>query len=215
MTPRATAGFRLDDGRVLNRTGPVVTYVSRTLEPMRGFHTFMRALPSLLEDVPQAQVLVIGKDDTAGYGSKAPDGLTWKASMLREVGARLDPSRVHFTGPLDRARYLDALAVSAAHVYLTCPFTLSWSLIEAMASGCLVVGSRTPPVMDALDEGTGVLVDFFDATALARAVAAACHEPARFAPLRLAARSVAIARFDRATVCLPAWLRLLRELGAT
>lgn len=210
LRPRTDAAFTLPDGRVLDRSTPVVTFVSRVLEPMRGFHVFVRALPELLARVPDAQVLVIGDPDGRGYGAAPPAGETWKSLFLGQAGGAVDLSRVHMLGRLPRAAYLDALSVSAAHVYLTWPFTLSWSLVEAMSLGCVVVASDTAPVRDAIRDGReGVLVDFFDPAALARAVARACLEPRAHLALREGARRAAVARFDRARVCLPAWIDLV------
>ena len=213
VRPRPEAQFRLDDGRVLDRSVPVITYVSRRFEALRGFHIFMRALPRLLQANPDVQVLLIGADSTASYQGEVKGGVTFKQLMLQEVGDRLDHSRLHWTGTVPFDRMLDAMAVSRAHVYYTSPFVLSWSLLDAMASGCLILGSDTPPLRDLIVHGeNGLLHDFFDVEALSEAMIRACAEPRAFEPLRTAARDTVVSGFDRERHSMPAWLRLVDEV---
>lgn len=204
--------WRTADGRVLDGSRPIITFVSRRLEPLRGFHTFMRSLPRLLEAIPEADVLVIGEAARAGYGAAAPGGKTWAEMMLGEVGSQLDLSRVHFVGRVPYEQFIDALSLSWAHVYFTYPFVMSWSLLEAMACECLIVGSDTAPVRDAITAGeNGLLLDFFDHEALADTLIEACRVPRRFDHLRRAARETVAARYDRNRVCLPAWMDLIER----
>lgn len=209
------ACFTLADGRVLDGSKPVITFINRNFERLRGFHIFMRALPALLERCPEAEVLLIGSDSGKGYGAGLPGGKTWKGVMMEELGDRLDASRLHFTGPLRHADMISALSISWAHVYYTYPFVLSWSLVEAMACECLILGSDTAPVRDAITPGiNGVLNDFFDVDALSQAMIRACKHPEEFSALRPAARATAQRLFDRQTVGVPAWLNLVDELLA-
>ena len=135
--------------------------------------------------------------------------------FLAEVEDRLDMSRVHFPGRVPHGWMLDALSISAAHVYYTYPFVLSWSLLEAMASECLVLASDTAPLRDAVLDGVnGRLLDFFDVEALSRAMIEACTRPGDFAAMRRAARETVLAKFDRAKVCQPAWLALVDRMLA-
>lgn len=205
--------IRLPDGTVLDGTRPVVTFIARTLEPLRGFHSFMRALPALMATSPTAEVVVIGSDDQAGYGMAAPAGRTWKARMLDEVGARIDLGRLHFTGRIEHREMMQLLSMSAAHVYLTYPFTLSWSLLEAMASGCLVVGSDTAPVRDAIVANeTGLLVDFFAPDEIAAAINRVLAHPNEFTGMREAAQSSVLERFDAERSGTPGWLARIDAL---
>ncbi len=164
---------------MLTRDDEVVTYVSRNLEPYRGFHTFMRALPQLLRRRKRAEIVIVGGDGVS-YGTPPPPQSTFKKMMLQELGAKIDLSRVHFVGMLEYHEYLNLLQVSSAHVYLTYPFVLSWSFIEAMACGCLMVGSGTPPVLEVLRDGfNGLTVDFFAPKALANRIEAALEQADR------------------------------------
>jgi glycosyltransferase involved in cell wall biosynthesis len=211
--PNPTATFTLPaSGRVLTRRDEVVTYVARNLEPYRGFHTFMRALPQLLRRRKRAQIVIVGGDGVS-YGAPPPPRSTFREMMLHELGDKLDLTRVHFVGMLEYHDYLNLLQVSSVHVYLTYPFVLSWSFIEAMACGCLIVGSRTPPVLEVLRNGTnGLTVDFFAPKLLANRIESALDQPDRMQELRNAARITAVKHFDLKTVLLPRWNTLFADL---
>ena len=212
VTPDAQAAVRLPNGTVLRAGDPVVTFVSRNLEPYRGYHVFMRALPALLAAQPNAQVLIVG-GDSVSYGAPAPAGQTWKQIYLDEVSGRIDASRVHFLGRLPYAQFLNVLKVSAAHVYLTYPFVLSWSCLEAMSAGCHVIGSATRPVQDFVEHGVnGTLVDFFDVDALARTIATTLDARGTDGALRERARATAVDRCDLRRVTLPRYRQVLSEL---
>ena len=203
------ARFMLPDGSVLTREDEVVTYAVRNLEPYRGFPTFMRAVPKILAAHPKAKILVIGGDDSS-YGGRPPDGRSWRETMLDEVA--IDPTRVHFLGHLPYDRFVAALKVSRAHVYLTYPFVLSWSMLEAMALGCVVVGSSTAPVQEVIRHGeNGLLVDFFSPNALADQVAAVLSDPGAFASLSQAARETVVERYDLSR-CMARHLSLIDEM---
>ncbi|WIV97490.1 glycosyltransferase family 4 protein [Kinneretia aquatilis] len=170
LGPDPSAWFKLPSGQVLKAGDPVITYVARNLEPYRGFHSFMRALPQIQAEHKHCHAVIVGGDEVS-YGSRPKGGphKTWREALLAEVGGRLDPVRTHFVGKLPYADYKKVLQVSAAHVYLTYPFVLSWSMLEAMASGCMVIGSDTAPVREVLEEGkNSLLVDFFSPAQLAQ-----------------------------------------------
>jgi glycosyltransferase involved in cell wall biosynthesis len=164
LGPDPNAVITTPDGTVLKAGDPVVTYVARNLEPYRGFHIFMRALEKLQRCHKTAHALIVGGDDVS-YGERPKDAKHWREKMLREV--KLDATRTHFLGKLPRAQYIKVLQVSAAHVYLTYPFVLSWSLLEAMACGASIVASDTAPVREVIRAGeNGLLTPFFDAECL-------------------------------------------------
>jgi glycosyltransferase involved in cell wall biosynthesis len=174
----------------------LVTYVARNLEPYRGFHTMMRALPALLarRDV---RVIMVGGDDVS-YGAKLAEG-TWREHMLREVAGRIDLSRVHFPGQISYADYLKVLKRSDAHVYLSYPFVASWSLREALACGCVVVASDTAPVQEFVTDGqNGLLTPCLDPRALAERVLEVLDNAALARRLSAAARSYAEAHLPMA-----------------
>lgn len=213
VKPRPKVKLRIEGGPILDGSTPVVTFINRNFEPLRGYHIFMRALPELLTAVPDAHVVLIGADGARGYGAESQGGESWKTKFLAEVSDQLDMSRVHFPGRVAHNWMIDALSISAAHVYYTYPFVLSWSLIEAMACECLILGSNTGPLRDAVEDGVnGRLLDFFDVRALSRAMIEACRNPEVFTPLRQAARRTAVERYDRYTVCQPAWMRVIDDV---
>jgi glycosyltransferase involved in cell wall biosynthesis len=205
ICPNPTARVQLANGCTFGAGDELVSYVNRSLEPMRGIHVFLRALPAILRARPSAQVLIIGASTETPYGKPAAQGTTWKEAFLKEICDEIDPSRVHWLGAVDRTALNAVLAVSRVHVYLTYPFVLSWSLLEAMSAGCLVVASDTAPVREVIDDGSnGLLVDFFDHDLLASTVIEALARPFEaVAGMRLAARKTIVKRFDRDSVCLP------------
>lgn len=181
----------------------VVTYMARNLERMRGFHQFMRALPDILAARPNARVLVIGGNDVS-YGAKSKNPAGLRGEMEAEVGDRVDWRRVHFLGQVPYADYQKIIQISRCHIYMTMPFVLSWSLLEAMSMEATIVASNVAPVREAVTHGeTGLLVDFHDPSALARQVVEVLERPQDFAHLGPAARKHVIAEYDFLTKCLP------------
>jgi glycosyltransferase involved in cell wall biosynthesis len=136
----------------------IVTYVSRGMEPYRGFPQFIEALPKILEADKDCHIVIVASERIC-YGKPLPDGKTYKDVMLEKVP--LDLRRVHFVGTLPYGEYKKVLQASTVHVYLTRPFVLSWSLLEALSCGCLVVASDTPPVREVITDGVnGIMADF-------------------------------------------------------
>ncbi|MEO8183850.1 MAG: glycosyltransferase family 4 protein [Deltaproteobacteria bacterium] len=213
VCPKPIASLRLGQPAItLHRGEEIVTFVNRNLEPYRGYHCFMRALPRLFELRPQARVVLVGGDQV-GYGAAPPQG-TWRQIFFDEVRARIDPARVHYVGQIPYPTLIDLFRISACHVYLTYPFVLSWSMFEAMSAGALVLGSRTGPLEEVLEDGkNGLLVDFFDSDALAARMAEALAHPERFAPLREAARRTVVERYALSE-CLPKQLALAHAVAS-
>jgi glycosyltransferase involved in cell wall biosynthesis len=156
-------------GTTIKPNEKLVTYVVRDLEPYRGFHLMMRAVPHMLRARKDVRVVLVGGDGIS-YGALPTEG-TWRQKMLAELGDAIDPNRVLFPGRLDYKLYVAMLQRSDAHVYLTYPFVASWSLREALATGCVVIGSDTSTVREFVThEQNGLLVSFFDPKGLADAV---------------------------------------------
>jgi len=221
LSPNANAVFEAtsDQGVSLRLTqsDQVITFVNRNLEPYRGYHVFMRALPQLLAKNPDATVLIVGGDGVS-YGAKPSAGGTWKEIFKSEVAAKIaqrDWQRVHFLGNVPYANFIAMLQVSSVHVYLTYPFVLSWSLLESMSIGCTVSASDTSPVREAIaHDKTGVLVDFFDVAGLADSITRLLADSKERARLGANARAFAQGHYDLRSVCLPAQLRWVQALGA-
>jgi glycosyltransferase involved in cell wall biosynthesis len=213
--PDPQARIWLGNGQSFAREDEVVTYCARNLEPYRGFHVFMRALPGILRARPRAHVLIVG-GDSVSYGRRPTQAATWRQQLLAELGSTLDLRRIHFLGRAHYRQYLAVLQISSVHVYFTYPFVLSWSLLEAMAAGCLVIGSRTRPVEEVIEHGAnGYLADFFDIEGLTETVSAALATKERHEHIRAAARATVVQKYDLHRVCLPAHVKLLRELTAS
>ena len=204
IRPRADAAFEVPGGHLTLRAGDeVLTFVNRNLEPYRGYHILMRALPKVLAARPNAHVVLVGGSGVS-YGTKPRDGHSWKDTFLDEVKDRIDLDRVHFVGTIPYEKFLALIQVSRVHAYLTYPFVLSWSMLEAMSAGALIVGSRTPPVEEVIQDGVnGRLVDFFDVDGWSEALIECLAEPGRFAHLRRAGRQTIIDGYDLKTRCLP------------
>jgi glycosyltransferase involved in cell wall biosynthesis len=163
------ASLKIGD-MTIRPTDKLVTYVARDLEPYRGFHLMMRTLPHLLRSRKDIKVVMVGGDGIS-YGMGPSQGGTWRERMMQEVGEGIDLKRVVFPGRIDYATYVSMMQRSDAHVYLTYPFVASWSLREALAIGCAVIGSDTPTVREFVaDRDNGLLASFFDPPGLARTV---------------------------------------------
>jgi glycosyltransferase involved in cell wall biosynthesis len=214
LRPDSAASVRLPSGQKLTRNQEVITFVSRNLEPYRGYHIFMRALPDLLRRRPQAHVLIVGGEGVS-YGAQPPEGRSWKTIFLDEVASRIDASRVHFLGSLPYQDYLRVLQVSRLHVYLTYPFVLSWSLMEAMAIGTPILASDTAPLREVVTDGeNGLLFPFLEPAALVEGACRLLDDATLRERLAAAGRDKARREYDLRTVCLPrqlAWVdRLYR-----
>jgi glycosyltransferase involved in cell wall biosynthesis len=198
-------------GMTLSRESEVITFVNRNLEPYRGFHVFMRSLPKILASRPNAHVLILGGDEVS-YGKRPSEGMTYRQTYLSEVD--IDLSRVHFLGRIPYEHFLAVLQVSSVHVYLTYPFVLSWSMLEAMSCGCRLVASATPPVMEVIEDGfNGLLVDFFSPDEIAAKVIEVLTNPGRFEDMRQNARRTIVEKYDLKRVCLPAQVEYIKKVS--
>jgi len=192
--PDPLATFRLPDGTLLTHGDPVVTFAARDLEPYRGFPQFMRAAAIVAERDPRVRFVIAGGDGVS-YGQVHRNGDTWRDALMKETG--LPAERTYFLGQIPHAQLIRLFQVSAAHVYLTYPFVLSWSFLEAMACGAPIVGSATAPVQEIIEDGkNGRLADFWDAEQIAEQIDRTLAQPPEQQQMRAAARQTVVARYD-------------------
>jgi glycosyltransferase involved in cell wall biosynthesis len=203
MRPNPQANVTLPNGKTLRAGDEVLTFVNRNLEPYRGYHIFMRALPVVMAARQGAEVVIVGGDGVS-YGAAPKGAKGWKDVIFDEMRDRIDPNRIHFLGRVPYAQFRALMQISRAHAYLTYPFVLSWSMLEAMAAGALIIGSRTAPVEEVIEHGkNGILVDFFDVPAWEAALIDALANPDGYAHLRRAARQTILDRYDLRSTALP------------
>ena len=209
--PNAAASFSLANGKIFRPGDEVVTYIARNFEPYRGFATFMKTAEILLRARPNLHIIAVGADEVS-YGRKAPDGKTYRQIMSEQV--TLAEDRIHFIGTVPYADLIALFQISAAHLYLTYPFVLSWSMLEAMASGVALVASNTKPVQEVVAHGVhGLLADFFSPEDVAAKISQLLDDPTRNAAMRAAARATVVQRFDLKKL-LPLHMQLVREVAA-
>jgi len=218
LVPNPKVVLNLKSDLALSKTDEVITFVNRNLEPYRGYHIFMRSLPEILKRRPNAHVLIVGGDQVS-YGAKPVNNETWKDLFAAEVKPRIsdgDWSRVHFLGNIPYLHFIALLQLSTVHVYLTYPFVLSWSLLEAMSIGCAIVASDTQPLHETIKHGeTGRLVNFFDVQGLTNEVCSLLDNPTERQRLGINARAFAQEHYDLQTVCLPRQVEWVEQLRST
>lgn len=213
LRPNPAASLTLPGGQCLRAGDEVLTFVNRNLEPYRGYHIFMRALPAVLAARPEAQVVIVGGDGVS-YGNAPKGGTGWRDVFLDEVKGQLDLSRVHFMGRVPYPDFVSLMQIARVHAYLTYPFVLSWSMVEAMAAGAVIVASRTAPVQEMIThDQTGLLVDFFDVQAWSDALTGALANPIAHAHLGAAARAHVVANYDLHSICLPQMIAHVESFG--
>ncbi len=211
LTLRTKAGVKIR----LTREDELITFVNRNLEPYRGYHIFMRALPELLRRRSNVRVLIVGGSEVS-YGARPKQGGSWKQIFIDEVRPQIsdtDWQRVHFLGKVPYDEFVKLLQLSTVHLYLTYPFVLSWSLLEAMSAGCAVLASDTEPLREVIThDKNGRLVDFFDTRAIVEQICHLCDNPALRERLGRAARELATNQYDLKTICLPRQLEWVESL---
>lgn len=190
----------------------IVTFVNRHIEPYRGCHTFIRSIPFILDSNPNVHIVVVGEEYGVSYGQAAPDN-SWKQIYLSEIKDSYDINRLHFVGSLPYPKFLDLLRLSSCHVYLTYPFVLSWSLLEAMSFATPIVASKTPPVMEVIEhERNGLLVDFFSPVSLSDAVTRVLRDNELSSQLSRNSRSTVMDKYSL-DKCVPLHVDLITRLS--
>jgi glycosyltransferase involved in cell wall biosynthesis len=209
--PDAQASMTLGNGKTFRPGDEVMTYVARNFEPYRGFPTFMQAAEIILRKRPNCHIIAIGADEVS-YGKKAAEGTTYRQEWLKKV--KLPRERMHFVGNVPYDQLIRWFQVSAAHLYLTYPFVLSWSMLEAMSTGVALVASRTKPVLEVVEDGVnGLLADFNSPQDVAAKIIRLLEDKTRNAAMRAQARATVMERFNLDTI-LPLQMQLVRDLAA-
>ena len=173
----------------------------------------MRSLPKIQKKHPDAYVLIIGGDKVS-YGSNSNTGESFKDIYFNEVKNDLvDPGKILFLGRINYGNFLKILALSSVHVYLTYPFVLSWSMLEAMALEALIIGSKTAPVEEIIkNKKNGLLVDFFDVEGLSKLVIDVLDNPEKYKLMKKNARKTIVNNYDLKSISLPKQLELVESL---
>ena len=209
--PDPLATFALANGHQFRRGDALISFGSRSLEPIRGLTTFLKALPEIQRLRPDVHVIIVGQDGPS-YGPPPPTGGSWRQHLLQSLSGDIDLTRLHFTGHLPHPELVKLFQVTAAHVYFTAPYVLSWSMLEAMACGALIVGSATAPVEEVISHGdNGWLVPFFDYKKLAKTLLAALGDPAGQDPLRQSARRTILNAYTQES-CTARQISLLKQV---
>ena len=202
-----------------DKDSEVLTFVNRNMEPYRGINSMVRAIPSLLQLRPNLSIFLIGEPGK-GYGP-APDGgkygaKNWREIILEEIDPQMRPDdweRVFFLGTVPKNFYRSCLQLSSCHVYLTYPYILSWSLLEAMSMGCSIVASDNAAVREFIeDDINGTIVDFFDVPGLVRACVNTLTDRVHSQEFGILARRKIVAEYDLESIILPKLSRILREI---
>jgi len=211
LVPQNNKTVKINDLTLTNKD-KIVLYVSRTLEPYRGYHSFIRSIPEILDKHPDAYILLIGGDNK-GYGASPEKGKTHREEYFNEIKDKVDTSRIIFLGYVDYNILIACFNIASVHVYLTYPFVLSWSMLESMSCGGLILGSDTGPVNEVIEDNkNGLLVDFFDYPDIARKVNNILENPDEFLKIRNNARKTIVEKYDLWDVCIPKHKNLIKKI---
>ncbi len=197
--------------KIFSKKTPIITFVSRNLEPARGYHRFIRALPIIQKYYPNVHIIIVGGEGNS-YSKELKQEKSYKQLFLNEVKDKLDMSKIHFLGKVSYTSYINILQISTVHVYLSYPFFISWSLLEAMSISCRIVAANTKPIKEVLqNKKSGLLVDFFSTEELVSQVINILHKPEKYRLMGREARKHILKKFDFETVILPQQLQLIDE----
>ena len=209
-SPKTNTSVKINRNTTLTSNDEVITFINRTFEPYRGIHIFLKSLCHVLSKRPKAHVILVGEDTpNVSYGEKRSDGIGWLTYLKNEMNETLDWSRIHQMGKVNHELLIDIFRISSAHVYLTYPFVLSWSLLEAMSCGCVIIGSDTIPVREVIKDGyNGILSPFHEPDTLAKNIIAVLTDPSAFMDFKIRARETIIQNYELET-CLRKQISLI------
>lgn len=205
----------LVNGKKYSKSDKIITYVSRSLDPYRGFHIFMKAIPKILKENPDASIFIVGDDKTHGYGAKPKGDRNYKEIYYSKIKDQIkgDEDRLFFFGQVQYDLFIKLMQISSVHIYLSYPFVLSWSMLEAMAMEALIIGSKTKPVEEVIkDNKNGLLVDFFDYKKLSLMVTDVLNNPEKYSSIKKEARKTIVDNYDLEKVCLPKQIEIFEKL---
>jgi len=204
-------GTKLKVGDItLTAEDEVITYVARGMEEYRGFPEFMEAVSILQKERPNLHVIMLGNDRVA-YGAKREDGKTYKEWAMETF--EFDHSRLHMMGLQPLGFFRDMMRITSAHVYLTAPFVLSWSLMEAMSTGALIIGSDTDPLHEVITHGdNGLLVPFFEVDTLVAQVNKVLNDKPEFRSCGVKARETIVTTYATQDL-LPQYRQLIENVA--
>ncbi len=213
--PDSSSKFLLPSGLTLGLSDPVITFVNRTFEPYRGIHVFLKSLVTLQSKHSSVQVVLVGEDTPhVSYGKHRSDGRGWLTYLREKYSNQLDWSRIHSVGRIKHNDLIRLFQISSGHVYLTYPFVLSWSMLEAMSCGCIVVGSRTEPVLEVIQNGfNGFLVDFSDSEQIGKKLLYVLENQKSCMSIRKAARETVLKKYSIDS-CIKARIQLIDKIIA-
>lgn len=204
--------MRFSSGAVLCKSDLVLTFVARNLEPYRGYHWFLDALPSLFDAHPNLHVVIVGGNGVS-YGPPPKEGGSWREKFWQSVRDKVPAAQVHFVGKIPHTELIKLFSISTAHVYCTYPFVVSWSLLEAMSCGCPVVANRVPPVEEIVThEATGLLFDTFTPGAMVAQIERLFKDRQFAEKIGMQARAHIVSKYDLKSVCIPQQLHWLGGL---
>ena len=190
----------------------IILFVNRNLEPYRGYHSFIRSIPGILKEHPDAKIFIIGGDQK-GYGAEPEEGTTHRENFFNEIKDKVDISNIYFLGLIDYEAIRACYQIASLHVYLTYPFVLSWSMLESMSCEGLIVGSDTGPVSEIIThKKNGLLVDFFNYEEISSSINSILDDPQKYLSIRKNARKTILKNYDLWTKCLPRQEALIREV---
>ena len=197
----------------LTKEDKIITFVNRNFEPYRGYHKFMEALPDIVKEHPDAYIVLVGGDGVS-YGNIPEGNKSYREIFYDRVKDKIpNKERILFTGQVDYKILIALFGITTAHVYLTYPFVLSWSFLEAMSMGALVIGSKTAPVEEVVTHNkNGLLVDFHDVAELIDVVNTVLSKKNNYDKIKKNARKTIIENYDLKKICLPKQIKLIKDL---